>query len=82
MTKILVHPTHMDNNINNVVQHHTFLWSLTTNLTVKRKLAVKTSGPFTIVHVHINGTITIQLRLSVTEHINLCCTIPYDESLI
>ncbi len=50
--------------------------------TVKGKLAVKTSSPFTIVHVYINGTITIQLRLGVTEHINICCTISYNEPLV
>ncbi len=35
--------------------------------TIKGKLAVKTSGQFEIVHVHLNGTVTIQLRVSVTE---------------
>ncbi len=27
--------------------------------TIKGKLTVKTSGPFEIVHVHVNGTVTI-----------------------
>ncbi len=32
--------------------------------TIKGKLAIKASGPFTIACVHVNDTITIQLRLS------------------
>ncbi len=39
--------------------------------TVKGKFVVKTSDPFLIVCVHINGTITIQLQLGVTERINI-----------
>ncbi len=35
--------------------------------TIKGKLAIKTSGPFEIVRVHVNSTITIRLRASVTE---------------
>ncbi len=34
---------------------------------IKGKLTVKTSGPFEIVRVHVNGTVTIQLRASVTK---------------
>ncbi len=37
------------------------------NNTIKGRLAVKTCGPFEIVHVHMNGTTTIQLRDDVTE---------------
>ncbi len=35
--------------------------------TIKGKLAVKTYGPFEIIHVHVNSTVTIQLWASVTE---------------
>ncbi len=50
--------------------------------TIKGKLAIKTSGPFEIMHVHVNGTITIQLQDSVTEWINVPCTIPYRDPLL
>ncbi len=52
------------------------------NNTIKGKLAVKTSCPFEIVHVHVNGAVTIQLQASVTEQINICCTTPYQEPLL
>ncbi len=48
----------------------------------KEKLAVKTSVPFPTVHVHISGTITIQLRLGITECINIRCTITLNKSLV
>jgi hypothetical protein len=35
------------------------------------KLGVRTTGPFTIVCVHVKGTITLQLRPGVTERINI-----------
>ena len=41
------------------------------------KLGVRTSGPYTIERVHVNGTITIQLRPGITERINICRVIPY-----
>ncbi len=50
--------------------------------TIKGKLTVKTSCPFEIVHVHVNGTVTIQLRAGVTEWINIHRTIPYHEPLL
>ena len=34
------------------------------------KLGVKTTGPFATLRVHVNGTITLQLRPGVTERIN------------
>ncbi len=46
--------------------------------TIKDKLAVKTSGPFEIVPVHVNSTVTIQLQAGVTEHY----TIPYRDPLV
>ncbi len=68
-------------------QHHQ-LWLifgqhvLKYDQTVKGKLAIKTSDSFTIVGVNVNGTVTIQQRLGVTEHINICCTISYNEPLV
>ncbi len=50
--------------------------------TIKGKLAAKTSGPFEIVHIHVNGIITIQLWPGVTECIDICCTIPYNKPLV
>ena len=41
------------------------------------KLGVRTSGPYTIELVHINGTITIQLRPGISERINIRRVIPY-----
>ena len=41
------------------------------------KLGVRTSGPYTIQHVHVNGTITIQLRQGISERINIRRVIPY-----
>ncbi len=35
--------------------------------TIKGKLTVKTSGPFEIVRIHVNGTVTIQLWAGVTK---------------
>ncbi len=35
--------------------------------TIKGKLAIKTSSHFEIVRVHVNGMVTIQLWVSVTE---------------
>ena len=44
------------------------------------KLGVRTSGPFTIKHVHVNGTITIILRPGVTERINIRMILPFVET--
>ena len=41
------------------------------------KLGVRTSGPYTIQRVHVNGTITIQLRQGISERINIRRVIPY-----
>jgi len=41
------------------------------------KLGVRTTGPFTILRVHVNGTITLQLRPGVTERINIRRVIPF-----
>lgn len=52
------------------------------NNTVQGKIAVMTSGPFEIVSVHMNSTITLQLKHGMTERINTCCTIPYKDPLV
>jgi hypothetical protein len=36
-----------------------------------KKLSKRTSGPYEIVQVHVNGTVTIQLRPGLTERINI-----------
>ena len=36
------------------------------------KLRVRTEGPYTIEHVHVNGNLTIQLLDGVIKHINIC----------
>jgi len=43
------------------------------------KLGLRTEGPYQITRVHTNGTVTIQLRNSVTERINIRRVIPYHE---
>ncbi len=35
--------------------------------TISGKLAIKTSGPFEIVGVHLNSVVTIQIQVGVTE---------------
>ena len=44
------------------------------------KLGQRTSGPFDILQVHVNGTITMQLRPGVTERINIRRVIPFKEN--
>ena len=41
------------------------------------KLGDRTSGPYNITQVHVNGTVTILLRPGVTERINIRRVIPY-----
>ena len=41
------------------------------------KLGVRTSGPYPIEQVHVNGNLTIRTRPSVTKCINICQIIPY-----
>ena len=41
------------------------------------KLGVRTCGPYIIERVHVNGTITIQLRPGLLERINIRRIIPY-----
>ena len=44
-----------------------------------KKLGKRTSGPYKIVQVHVNGTVTIQLRPGLTERINIRQIIPYKQ---
>ena len=44
------------------------------------KLALKTNGPFEISCIHMNGTVTINLRPEVSERINVQRTIPYKKT--
>jgi hypothetical protein len=41
------------------------------------KLGVRTEGPYTIEHVHVNGNLTIILREGITECINICRVLLY-----
>ena len=41
------------------------------------KLGVRTSGPYTVERVHVNGTLTINLRPGITERINIRRVAPY-----
>jgi transposase InsO family protein len=41
------------------------------------KLGERTSGPYTVSQVHVNGTVTIQLRPGVSERINIRRIIPF-----
>jgi hypothetical protein len=41
------------------------------------KLGVRTEGPYTIEHIHVNGNLTILLREWITERINICRVLPY-----
>ena len=41
------------------------------------KLGVRTTGPFLIDRVHVNGNVTLRLRPGVTERINIRRVIPY-----
>jgi hypothetical protein len=44
-----------------------------------KKMGKRTSGPYKIVQVHVNGTVTIQLRPGLTERINKRQIIPYKQ---
>jgi hypothetical protein len=44
-----------------------------------KKLGKRTIGPYKIVQVHVDGTVTIQLRPSLTERINIRQIIPYKQ---
>jgi hypothetical protein len=41
------------------------------------KLGVRTEGPYTIEHIHVNDYLTILLREGITERINICRVLPY-----
>jgi len=44
-----------------------------------RKLGERTSGPYVIMQVYTNGTITIALNNNMSERINIQRVIPYKE---
>jgi hypothetical protein len=44
-----------------------------------KKLGERTSGPYKIVQVHVNRTVTIQVRPGLTERINTRQIIPYKQ---
>ena len=44
-----------------------------------KKLGPRTSGPYKILHTHVNGTLTIELKPGVTERINIRRVIPYKQ---
>jgi hypothetical protein len=41
-----------------------------------RKLGKHTSGPYTVLKTHVNGTLTIELKPNVSERINILQVIP------
>ena len=43
------------------------------------KLGKQTTGPYTILKTHVNGTVTIQLKPGVTEWLNIWRIKPYRE---
>jgi hypothetical protein len=47
-----------------------------------KKLGKRTRGPYKIVQVHVNVTVTIQLRPGLTERINIRQIIPYEQLLL
>ena len=44
-----------------------------------QKLEIRTTGPYTILQKHVNGTVTIELRPGISERINIRIIIPYKE---
>jgi len=44
------------------------------------KLGIQTAGPYKIKKVHVNGTVTMELRPGVSERINIRRVIPYREN--
>ena len=46
-----------------------------------RKLGIRTTGPYTILQTHVNGTVTvtIELRPGISERLNIRGIIPYKE---
>ncbi len=43
------------------------------------KLGKRTSGPYRVLQTHVNGTLTIELRLGISERLNIRKVIPYKE---
>jgi len=45
-----------------------------------QKLGIRTTGPFTIIQTHVNGTVTIELRPGISERLNIRRIIPYRDN--
>ncbi len=46
------------------------------------KLGERTSGPYRALQTHGNGTLTIELRPSISERLNIRRVIPYKEPIV
>jgi len=44
-----------------------------------RKLGMRTTGPYTTLQTHVNGTVTIELQPGISERLNIRRIIPYKE---
>jgi hypothetical protein len=44
-----------------------------------RKLGIRTTGPYTILQTHVNGTVTIELQPGISGRLNIQRIIPYKE---
>jgi len=44
-----------------------------------RKLGIRTTGPYTILQTHVNGTVTIELQPEISERLNIRRIILYKE---
>ena len=64
-------------------QHFTYDYIINQKVLKKvhdpKKLGVRTSGPYTVTKVHVNGMLTIKLHPGVTERINIRRVIPCRE---
>jgi hypothetical protein len=49
------------------------------NIFEPTKIGPRTTGPYVISRVHVNGNVTVQLRDEVTERLNIRRVIPYRE---
>jgi hypothetical protein len=43
------------------------------------KLGQRTSGPYKIIQIHVNGTLTLELKPGISERIHIHRVIPYKE---
>jgi hypothetical protein len=47
-----------------------------------RKLGKRITGPYRVLHTHVNGTLTIELRPGISERLNIRRVIPYKEPTV